>query len=259
MSEQKKNFISVDDLKSLVHKESGYKIQISDNDPLLTTIYVNKAVLGAALGEAGELQKKAIAVIERLPGAADKELKRAGDAAISSLSTEVGKIAQRIAGDAAAATAAKAKTEAARWQAGALLAGLAVGTIATYLGVSGANAINMSTAREKVAAAELRAETAEADAKKRADEAISEITEKSGAAVAAVAARNAWASSAAGQVAHKLAAAGDLAKIAGCTGDGWEKRKDAKSGATWCYIPQKDGIFSGTTSVPQFRVPDYRN
>lgn len=106
------------------------------------------------------------------------------------------------------ATAAKAKTEAARWQAGALLAGLAVGTIATYLGVSGANAINMSTAREKVAAAELRAETAEADAKKRADEAISEITEKSGAAVAAVAARNAWASSAAGQVAHKLAAAG---------------------------------------------------
>ena len=209
--------------------------------------------------ELRDIQSNILKQIAALPGAADKEAKRANDAVISSLGKEVGRIAQQIAGNAAEATAAKAKTEAARWQAGALLVGLAVGTIATYLGVSGANAINTSTAREKVAAAELRAETAEADAKKRADEAISEITEKSGAAVAAVAARNAWASSAAGQVAHKLAAAGDLAKIAGCTGDGWEKRKDAKSGATWCYIPQKDGIFSGTTSVPQFRVPDYRN
>lgn len=189
---------------------------------------------------------------------ADDEMKRASDSAISSLSTEVGKIAQKIAGDAAEATAADAKSTAAKWQGGMLLAGLAVGIIGTYLAVTGANAINMSTARDRVAAAELRAETAEADAKKRADDAIAAITEKSGAAVAAVAARNAWAATTAGQVAHKLAEAGDLGKIAGCSGDGWKKEK-AASGAVWCSIPQSDGFFSSTKLVPQFRVHEYKN
>ena len=138
--------------------------------------------------ELRDIQSNILKQIAALPGAADKEAKRANDAVISSLGKEVGRIAQQIAGNAAEATAAKAKTEAARWQAGALLVGLAVGAIGTYLAVSGAHAINMSTARDRVAAAELRAETAEAEAKKRADEAIAEITEKSGAAVAAASA-----------------------------------------------------------------------
>ncbi len=255
MTEQNKNFISVDELKLLVHKESGYKIQISDDDPLLTTIYINKAVLGAALGEAAELQKKTMELIDRLPGAADKEMERAGEKAINTLAGRVGTIADKIAGDAAEATAADAKSTAAKWQGGIMIVGFAVGCIGTYLAVTGANAMNMSAARDRVAAAEMRAETAEADAKKRADDAIAAITEKSGAALAA---RNAWAATTAGQVAHKLAEAGDLAKIAGCLGDGWEKRKDEASGAFWCYIPQSDGFFSSTKLVPQFRVYDYK-
>ena len=242
---------------ALIHELIGDVGRLDDNIKSLP-VTLNK-VLEPTKKELREIQSNLLEQLAALPGAADKELKRAGDAAISSLSTEVGKISQRIAGDAAAAMAADAKIEAAKWQAGTLLVGLAVGVIGTYLAVTGAHAINMSTARDRVAEAERRAETAEADAQKRADDAISAISEKSGAAVAAVAARNAWASTAAGQVAHKLAAAGDLAKIAGCLGDGWEKKKDAKSGAVWCYIPQKDGFFSGTTSMPQFRVPDYRN
>lgn len=257
MSEQKKNFISVDDLKALVHKESGYKIQINDDDPLLTTIYINKAILGAALGEAGELQQKTMDLLGRLPGTADKEMQRAGEKAITALAGQVGLIANKIAGDAAAATAADAKIKAARWQAGTLLVGLAVGVIGTYLAVTGANAINMSSARERVAAAELRADAAEADAKKRADAAIAAITEKSGAAVAAVAARNAWAASAAGQVAQKLAEAGDIGLIAGCAGEGWVKQR-AASGDLWCSIPQKGGWFSTTKLQPQFRIYDYK-
>ena len=258
MTEQNKNFISVDELKLLVHKESGYKIQISDDDPLLTTIYINKAVLGAALGEAAELQKKTMELIDRLPGAADKEMERAGEKAINTLAGRVGTTADKIAGDAAEATAADAKSTAAKWQGGIMIVGFAVGCIGTYLAVTGANAMNMSAARDRVAAAEMRAETAEADAKKRADDAIAAITEKSGAAVAAVAARNSWAATTAGQVAHKLAAAGDLGKIAGCSGDGWEKKKDAASGAVWCHIPQSDGFFSSTKLVPQFRVYDFK-
>ena len=222
--------------------------------------------LPAALNEVLEPTKKELRNIQgnlleqlaALPGAADKELKRAGDAAIASLATEVGKIAQKIAGDAAKATAADAKKSAAIWQGGMLIGGVLVGAITAYLAVTGAHAINMSTARERIAAAEARAETAESDAKKRADETIAAITEKSGAAVAAIAARNAWAATAAGRVAHQLAEAGDLGKIAGCSGKSWEKKKDA-SGVVWCYIPQSEGFFSGTELVPQFRVPDFRN
>ena len=221
--------------------------------------------LPAALNEVLEPTKKELRNIQgnlleqlaALPGAADKELKRAGDAAIASLATEVGKIAQKIAGDAAKATAADAKKSAAIWQGGMLIGGVLVGAITAYLAVTGAHAINMSTARERIAAAEARAETAESDAKKRADETIAAITEKSGAAVAAIAARNAWAATAAGRAAHQLAEAGDMGKIAGCSGKGWEKKKDA-SGVVWCYIPQSEGFFSGTELVPQFRVPDFR-
>ena len=221
--------------------------------------------LPAALNEVLEPTKKELRNIQgnlleqlaALPGAADKELKRAGDAAIASLATEVGKIAQKIAGDAAEATAADAKKSAAIWQGGMMIGGVLVGSITAYLIAISAYAIKLSTAQEKAIAAELRAETAEADAKKRADETIAAISEKSGAAVAAIAARNAWAATAAGRAAHQLAEAGDMGKIAGCSGKGWEKKKDA-SGVVWCYIPQSEGFFSGTELVPQFRVPDFR-
>ena len=204
-----------------------------------------------------DAQTKLELQLASLPGAADKELKRAGDAAIASLATEVGKIAQKIAGDAAEATAADAKKSAAIWQGGMMIGGVLVGSITAYLIAISAYAIKLSTAQEKAIAAELRAETAEADAKKRADETIAAISEKSGAAVAAIAARNAWAATAAGRAAHQLAEAGDMGKIAGCSGKGWEKKKDA-SGVVWCYIPQSEGFFSGTELVPQFRVPDFR-
>lgn len=241
---------------ALIHELIGDVGRLDDNIKSLPVTLNN--ILEPTKKELREIQKNLLEQLAALPGAADKELKRAGDAAISSLSTEVGKIAQRIAGDAAAATAADAKSTAAKWQCGMLISGFAVGCIGTYLALTGANAMNMSTARDKVAAAEIRADTAEADAKKRADDAIAAITEKSGAAVAAVAARNSWAATTAGQVAHKLAAAGDLGKIAGCSGDGWEKKKDAASGAVWCHIPQSNGFFSKTKLVPQFRVYDFK-
>ncbi len=241
---------------ALIHELIGDVGRLDDNIKSLPVTLNN--ILEPTKKELREIQSNLLEQLAALPGAADKELKRAGDAAISSLSTEVGKIAQRIAGDAAAATAADAKSTAAKWQGGILISGFAVGCIGTYLALTGANAMNMSTARDKVAAAEIRADTAEADAKKRADDAIAAITEKSGAAVAAVAARNSWAATTAGQVAHKLAAAGDLGKIAGCSGDGWEKKKDAASGAVWCHIPQSDGFFSSTKLVPQFRVYDFK-
>lgn len=238
---------------ALIHELIGDVGRLDDNIKSLP-VALNK-VLEPTKEELREIQSNLLEQLAALPGAADKELKRAGDAAISSLSTEVGKIAQKIAGDAAAATAADAKIEAARWQAGMLLVGLAVGFICTYLGVTGVNASNMSTARERVAAADRRADTAEADAKKRADDAIAAIRKNAVAAVAAASAQNAWGASTAGLVAQHLDAAGDLARIATCSGAGWVKQR-AASGEVWCSIPQSDGWFSTTKLLPQFRVYD---
>ena len=199
-----------------------------------------------------DAQTKLELQLASLPGAADKEAKRANDAVISGLGKEVGRIAQQIAGNAAEATAAKSRTEAARWQAGALLVGLAVGAIGTYLAVSGAHAINMSTARDRVAAAELRAETAEAEAKKRADEAIAEITEKSGAAVAAVSARNTWAASATGQLAKRFFDSGAGSIAATCKSPVWEI-KETQNGK-FC-VPKRRDIFGGGTDEYGWKIP----
>lgn len=243
---------------ALIHELIGNVGQLDDRIKSLPAT-LNKA-LEPTKNELHEIQINLLEKLSTLPGAADKELKRAGDAAISSLAGQVGNIANKIAGNAAEKTAAEAKITAAKWQGGMLIAGVLVGVLCTYIGVKGANALSMSAAHDRVTAAELRAETAEADAKKRADNAIAAITEKSGTAIAGVAARNAWASTATGQVAYKLAEAGDLGKIAGCLGEGWKKEKDAASGAVWCYIPQADSerFLPSTKLVPQFRVYDYK-
>ncbi|HZW14442.1 MAG TPA: DUF6753 family protein [Noviherbaspirillum sp.] len=100
--------ISIPDLKLLVHRLSGYQIQIGDDDPLLTTVYINRAVLGAALHRAETLQNAVKRQIASLPGAADLEMKRAAGEAVAGLTAEVGKIANRIAGNVAAAERNKA-------------------------------------------------------------------------------------------------------------------------------------------------------
>ena len=47
--------ISVDALKKLVYEKSGYQMQLSsDDDPLLTTVYINQVVLGQAIEYAAE-------------------------------------------------------------------------------------------------------------------------------------------------------------------------------------------------------------
>lgn len=109
---QKHQFISIDELKSIVYKASGFKLQISEDDPLLTTVYINLAVLGTSIEAAGELHRKTVEQINRMPAAADLQLKRAGRDALESMSTEVANLANRIAGDAARVERANAVSRA---------------------------------------------------------------------------------------------------------------------------------------------------
>ena len=107
----KKPLISVEDLKLLIYKESGYRMQIRDNDPLLSVIYTNLAVLGKALETAAAINREATAAISRLPGVADQEVDRAHRDAvekmaesIDGLARKAGEIALEIAGTAAEST-----------------------------------------------------------------------------------------------------------------------------------------------------------
>lgn len=104
----KKPLISVEDLKLLIYKESGYRMQIRDNDPLLSVIYTNLAVLGKALETAATINQEATAAIRQLPEVADKEVDRARHHAveqmaesIDGLARKAGEIALEIAGTAA--------------------------------------------------------------------------------------------------------------------------------------------------------------
>ena len=91
---------------------------------------VNNSVV--IIHEVDKLAKSAITeAAESFHTLADNEMKRASDSAISSLSTDVGKIAQKIAGDAAAATAADARSTAAKWQGGMLVVGMLIGVTGT--------------------------------------------------------------------------------------------------------------------------------
>ncbi|MDD2742233.1 MAG: hypothetical protein PHV02_08160 [Rhodocyclaceae bacterium] len=204
MSEKNKNFISIDELKLLVHKASGYKIQISDNDPILTTVYINREVLGAALGEAAELQQKAIDAIERLPGAAEKEMKRASDAAIASLSTQVGKIAKEIAGDSAAAERHNAFTKAASISVGAVI------LIGAFFGVSGYY-LGEYSAKKKIDEAQAKVTAAEED--------VENIRKTAG-----------WAGTKEGKLAKAFFENGWGEKVATCNSPSWKIENVEKDG-----------------------------
>ncbi len=106
-----KALISVEDIKLLVYKESGYRMQIRDNDPLLSVIYTNLAVLGKALEAASTISEAANSAIRLIPGVADKEVERARHDAVTKMSESIdglarkaGEIALEVAGTAAETT-----------------------------------------------------------------------------------------------------------------------------------------------------------
>lgn len=94
------------------------------------------------------------ALLDSIGKTAESKTEQASAAAIAGLSTQVGNIAREIAGNAAAATAAQAKVEAARWQAGALAVGVLVGGIAAAVLTTGFFKIKLTDAQSKVTAIE---------------------------------------------------------------------------------------------------------
>lgn len=223
--------ISIEQLKEMIYRESGYKIQVHDNDPILTTFYVNLATLGEALRNAGQIQQTTKNMIDSLPGAADKEMKRAGDAAISALSVEVGRVAQQIAGDAAAAENSAAVARAARWAAVCVLVCLVFFGGTGYLLRMAADKVSIAQAAEMVAAANIRADATIAESEKNTSEAVLAARESAG-----------WAGTEEGRLAKKFFDSGSGNAVVNCSSETWEIKTE-KAGQKWC-VPKSRPLFS---------------
>lgn len=158
--------ISVAELKQLIYQETGYKIQIQDNDPILAAFYVNLATLGEALKHAERIQTATQEVINSLPGAANLEMQRASEKALRALSTEVGRIAQSVAGDSIAIEKAKAISKATKLATiGAASCALIFGAVGYVFSMSN-NKLEIYAARAQVKAAWEQSNKAIADAQR---------------------------------------------------------------------------------------------
>lgn len=148
--------ISLSELKQLIYRETGYRIQVQDNDPILAAFYVNLATLGEALKHAEHIQRSTKDVINSLPGAANLEMQRAGQEVMRSLSVEVSRIAQRLAGDSASAEKAYAISFATKWiVAGVVTCAVAFGGLGYGIRML-ADEVNLNSARKMVAEADAR-------------------------------------------------------------------------------------------------------
>jgi len=198
--EKGKPLISVDDLKLLIHKESGYQIQIRDNDPLLSVIYTNLAVLGKALEAVDSINSHATRVMNSLPGAADKEMARAGNAVIAQLADYVGRTARVIAGDAVKAHQYKSLC----------LAVVALAIAAAIFGSTGyllrksLDSLDRQRATERTEVAEGRATAAELKAAKAVEAASAEAEARATKEIEAARSAAKWAATPEGQLAKRF-------------------------------------------------------
>ena len=142
--------------------------------------------------------------IASLPGAADKELKRASDEAIASLSTQVSKIAQEIAGDSAAAERHNAFTKAASISVGAFI------LIGAFFGVSGYY-LGEYSAKKKIDEAQAKVTAAEED--------VENIRKTAG-----------WAGTKEGKLAKAFFDNGWGEKVATCNSPSWKIENVEKDG-----------------------------
>lgn len=185
-----------------------------------------------------EAQVKLEKQLEAMPGAADKELKRASDATFKALATSLMETVRRQSGYAAEETASKAKTEAARWMAGALIAGFVVGCGATYLAATGANSANLSTAQDKITAAESRAAVAESGSAVATSAAVAAATKNVNAELAAVKERAGWAITKEGLAIGK------------CEINGW--RIGEENGRKYCVVQEMEKRMIGENKPAVF-------
>jgi hypothetical protein len=191
------------------------------------------------------------ATSEALPEKADLEMKRASETAINSLSTEVGRIAQTIAGDAASVARSDAMSRAFKWATGGVtvcaifFTGLGWGLSSWKDNINLETAyINLETAKSEVVASYAREAAAIATAEKKSDMAIAAVEKKSHDEIEEMRKNSGWLGTAEGRLAKKFFDLGTGTMAAKCDSPAWEIYPDADDDKVkWCIPKKRNLIF----------------
>lgn len=233
--------ISISDLKQMIYKESGYRIQVQDNDPILATFYINLATLQEALKHAEHVQNIAKDVINSLPGAANKEMQRAADQVLLKLSSEIGLLAQRIAKDAAHAEKASAISTATKWS----LTGLLISAI-TFGGLGYVVRMWADDARLRVANFMVT------EVQEKADQKIVLIKQQAREEIELMRKTIGWLGTEKGMLAKHFFDDGGGIDAATCNSPVW-KIYHTKNG-NYC-VPDRRNLFGGDTNLYGWKLP----
>jgi hypothetical protein len=233
--------ISLSDLKQMIYKESGYRIQIQDNDPILATFYINLATLQEALKHAEHVQNIAKDAINSLPGAANKEMQRAADQVLLKLSGEIGLLAQRIAKDAAHAEKASAISTATKWS----LTGLLISAI-TFGGLG--YVVRMWADDARLRSANLMV----SEAQEKSDQKIASIKQQTREEIELMRKAIGWLGTEKGMLAKRFFDNGGGIHAATCNSPVWQiyKTKDGN----YC-VPDRRKLFGGDTNLYGWKLP----
>lgn len=179
---------------------------------------------------------------------ADQEMTRAGNKAVSSLSGEVGEIARKIAGDAAAVERYRARKKAVVFvSAIALLSGLVFGAGGFWAATS-LSSSHVNVAERKLAEANLRLVIES----KRVDAKIAELKQKSVDEIAKIRAAADWVATPDGQLAKKFFDLGNGVAAATCDSPVWEIR--TVQNVKWCH-PKRRDLFGGNDDMHGWKIP----
>lgn len=213
--------------------------QIDGQVELLATANRETRKSAALISEAvKEAQQEAIATTEKLIAAtATQEMQKAGDATLKALSETVGRIAQRLACDTAAAEKAHAISFATKWVAAGVIACSVVFFVLGFGIKMLADEINLKTAREKVADAYALADAAQA----KAEADISALRQSMG-----------WMGTKEGQLAKKFFDGGAGVMAATCNSPEW----DVVEGADGRYcVPKRRDLIGGDKEKHGWKIP----
>lgn len=198
-----------------------------------------------------KLHESVLSLGQALPDLANKEMKRAGDQAILALSGEVGKIAQRIAGDAADTERYYARNKAVGFVGAVVVLTASLFGGGGYLYATSMTASHLNAAERDLVQANVLLQ----NANKLTDEKIAELQKNSAIEIANIRATSGWAATPTGKLAKKFFDLGDGGYAAQCTGHGntWKVYTD-ENNVKRC-IPKRRDLFGGDSKEVGWKIP----
>lgn len=226
---------SLGDINKLTKKLEDVSLKLNTS---ATTVHEIEKLSASAISKASETFKEL----------ANNEMKLAGDSAIAALSGEVGKIAQKIAGDAADSERYYARNKAVGFVGAVVLLTALIFGGTGYLYATSMTASHLNAAERDLAQANLLL----GNANKQVDEKTAILKKNYLAEIEGIRDASGWAGSPTGQLAKKFFDLGDGASAATCKSDTWEIIDIKKD--KWC-VPKRRDLIGGNTEKFGWKIP----